>query len=108
MERVQAVYVMILASSFFWALSAKAQDSGPATGDAPPPEIAAPVTPQAAAAPAESAEVKEVGSGGDPDFKREEKFHHVYESYNARPTSAEEWEKALGQRKAETYKVQKN
>lgn len=43
---------------------------------------------------------------GEPDFKREERFHSIYKKYNAQPTSDEAWEKVLSGRKANSYSVQ--
>lgn len=42
----------------------------------------------------------------DADFKAEERFHRIYKKYNEAPTSAESWEKALANRKANSYSVQ--
>jgi hypothetical protein len=44
----------------------------------------------------------------DPDFKKEQRFHSIYKKYNEQPTSAEAWEKALANRKASAYTIQKN
>lgn len=43
----------------------------------------------------------------DPDYIKENRFHNIYKKYNEQPTSVESWEKALGMRNAETYRVQK-
>lgn len=44
----------------------------------------------------------------DPDLKTEERFHHIYKKYNAHPTSVEAWEKALADRRSNTYSIQEN
>jgi hypothetical protein len=43
---------------------------------------------------------------GEPDIKREERFHRIYKKYNEQPTSEEAWEKVLSGRKANSYSVQ--
>ena len=43
----------------------------------------------------------------EPDYSKENRFHNIYKKYNEQPTSVESWEKALGMRNAETYRVQK-
>lgn len=43
----------------------------------------------------------------EPDFSKENKFHQIYKTYNEQPTSDEAWEKVVGARKSEIYKVQK-
>ncbi|RYZ91025.1 MAG: hypothetical protein EOP06_07255 [Proteobacteria bacterium] len=43
---------------------------------------------------------------GEPNFKKEEYFHKVYKKYNEQPTSSEAWEKALSNRKPNTYSIQ--
>ncbi|MBO9665234.1 MAG: LysM peptidoglycan-binding domain-containing protein [Bdellovibrio sp.] len=45
--------------------------------------------------------------GSDPDYEKENEFHAIYKRFNQEPTSEESWEKAVGARKSETYKVQK-
>lgn len=47
-------------------------------------------------------------NGDDADFKKEERFHKIYKTYNEQPTSNEAWEKALANRKANTYPIQKD
>jgi hypothetical protein len=49
----------------------------------------------------------EVMVNQDPDQRLEEKFNRIYEQYNKSETSIESWEKVVGNRKAETYVVQK-
>jgi hypothetical protein len=44
----------------------------------------------------------------DADFKTEAKFHRLYKKFNEQPTSNEAWEKALANRKANSYPIQKN
>jgi hypothetical protein len=46
-------------------------------------------------------------ASSDPDYIKENRFHNIYKKYNEQPTSVESWEKALGMRRAETYRVQK-
>lgn len=43
----------------------------------------------------------------DPDYNLEQKFHNIYNTYNAKPTSVEAWSSVLMDRKAEVYVVQK-
>ncbi len=43
----------------------------------------------------------------EPDFKKEERFHNIYKKYNEQPTAVEVWDKAVGDRKSQTYSVQK-
>ncbi len=45
--------------------------------------------------------------GDEPDLHKEERFHKIYKQYNEQPTSDEAWEKAVGDRKAQVYKVHK-
>jgi hypothetical protein len=49
-----------------------------------------------------------VAQGGEEeaDLKTEERFHKIYKTYNEQPTSNEAWEKALSNRKANTYPIQ--
>ncbi|MFS4457596.1 LysM peptidoglycan-binding domain-containing protein [Bdellovibrio sp. HCB2-146] len=43
----------------------------------------------------------------EPDYSKESRFHDIYKKYNENPTPVEAWTKALGNRQAETYSVQK-
>lgn len=43
----------------------------------------------------------------DPSFRVEGRFHDIYKKYNEQPTSIESWETAVGDRRSETYRVQK-
>ncbi|KYG63081.1 hypothetical protein AZI86_15285 [Bdellovibrio bacteriovorus] len=81
----------------------------------PSPEIAAPAPPPPPPempAPKKSKRAKkstaqfENLTPDDPDAQKESEFHRIYKTYNEAPTSEESWEKALGERNAETYKVQ--
>lgn len=76
----------------------------------PSPEIAAPAAP-AVTAPKKASGRKSVAryenlNPDDPDAQKESEFHRIYKTYNEAPTPEESWEKALGERNAETYKVQ--
>lgn len=42
-----------------------------------------------------------------PDYSKESRFHRIYKDFNEQPTSVESWEKAIGARRSEIYKVQK-
>lgn len=42
-----------------------------------------------------------------PDMQRESNFHEIYKKYNEQPTSEEQWEHAVGDRKSQVYRVQK-
>ncbi len=44
----------------------------------------------------------------EPDFKKEERFHNIYKKYNEHPTSSEDWEKVLSNRKTNAYTIQKD
>lgn len=96
----------------------------PSAAETPPPPEIAPTSPppaetvaepapleQAPPAPVEEppapAETAQSRGADDPDFKKEERFHRIYKSFNEKPTSDEAWEQASAQRKAEVYKVQK-
>lgn len=80
----------------------------------PSPEIAAPAPPPPppeAPAPKKSVRTKKTAryenlNPDDPDAQKESEFHRIYKTYNEAPTSDESWEKALGDRNAEMYKVQ--
>lgn len=89
----------------------------PEVVDVPAPEVAPtepPATEPTVSAPAQVNELPPVEtpstnamSTGEPDYSKEAKFHRIYKKYNEQPTSVEAWEKAVGDRKAETYKIQK-
>lgn len=87
----------------------------PIPAEPPPPEIAAP-TPAPVATPRPPAPeipkaiarpVPKERQPDDPDFRRENIFHTVYQKYNSQPTPLESWDQAAGAKKSETYKVQK-
>lgn len=81
----------------------------------PPPEVATPAQEEPAfqemAPPAEQTvqtpSLTPSTVGSEPDYSREAQFHRIYKSYNEQPTSVELWEKAVGGRESEIYKVQK-
>lgn len=81
----------------------------------PPPEVATPAAEEPAfqemAPPAEqnvqAPSFTPSTAGSEPDYSREAQFHRIYKSYNEQPTSVELWEKAVGGRESEIYKVQK-
>ncbi len=76
------------------------EDVSPGT----PVEVAPPPTQtvESSPAPAPSAAV-----GSEPDYSQEAEFHRIYKNYNEQPTSVELWEKAVGARESEMYRVQK-
>jgi hypothetical protein len=78
----------------------------PAAPDVPTPEISAPSDAPAPTHADASSSFSNSGSG-DPDFNKENRFHNVYKKYNEQPTSDEAWDKAVGARKSEVYKVEK-
>lgn len=45
--------------------------------------------------------------GEEPDYSKEAEFHRIYKTYNEQPTSEEAWGRIFGERKAQSYKVQK-
>ncbi|WP_413557611.1 LysM peptidoglycan-binding domain-containing protein [Bdellovibrio sp. HCB209] len=73
----------------------------PAAPDVPAPDIPADVP-----AP-QHADASPYMGNGEPDYDKESRFHSIYKKYNEQPTSDEAWEKAVGSRKSEVYKVQK-
>ncbi|WP_374033427.1 LysM peptidoglycan-binding domain-containing protein [Bdellovibrio bacteriovorus] len=84
----------------------------------PAPEVASPeptTEDVAPSAPAPETQTVETFSpapgtgavGSEPDYAREAEFHRIYKNYNEQPTSVELWEKAVGNREAEIYQVQK-
>ncbi|WP_231839155.1 LysM peptidoglycan-binding domain-containing protein [Bdellovibrio bacteriovorus] len=84
----------------------------------PAPEVASPEpTMEDIAPPAPTPETQTVETfspvpatgavGSEPDYAREAEFHRIYKNYNEQPTSVELWEKAVGNREAEIYQVQK-
>ncbi|MFV8258065.1 LysM peptidoglycan-binding domain-containing protein [Bdellovibrio bacteriovorus] len=84
----------------------------------PAPEVASPEpTMEDIAPPAPTQETQTVETfspapaagavGSEPDYAREAEFHRIYKNYNEQPTSVELWEKAVGNREAEIYQVQK-
>ncbi|MEK2688242.1 LysM domain-containing protein [Bdellovibrio sp. GT3] len=79
------------------------------TPDVPAPEIAPPMksAPEPTHADASATMSFSDAGGSDPDFNKENYFHNIYKKYNQTPTSDEVWEKAVGERKSEVYKVQK-
>lgn len=44
-------------------------------------------------------------SSDEPDFSKEDKFHQIYNTYNATPTEEGKWNQALKDRKSQVYKV---
>jgi len=46
-------------------------------------------------------------TGNDVDHTREARYHEIYQKFNSVPTTVEAWEKAVGDRRAEVYRVQK-
>lgn len=87
------------------------KEIGPGSGEtAPPaPDIAEPAPPATETLPPSapvSTPTESFGSS-EPDFSREAEFHRIYKTYNEQPTPVESWEKVLGARESETYKVQK-
>lgn len=72
---------------------------------APPTEVVPSVPSSHHAEMAPSAPAATMGN--EPDASREAEFNRIYKTYNEKPTSAEIWEKAAGQKKAEIYQVQK-
>ena|GEM_PF-996885 len=46
-------------------------------------------------------------TGDEVDYTREARYHEIYKKFNSEPTSVENWEKAVGDRKSEVYRVQK-
>ena len=43
----------------------------------------------------------------EPDLKKENRFHRIYEKYNSTPTSDERWKDALGKAQDQSYVIQK-
>jgi hypothetical protein len=74
----------------------------PAAPDAPMPEV-----PNDVPAPTHADAGFSGGVNNDPDFNKENRFHNIYKKYNETPTSDEAWDKAVGARKSEVYKVEK-
>lgn len=74
----------------------------PAAPDVPTPEI-----PSDVPAPTQADAGFSGGVNNDPDFNKENRFHNIYKKYNETPTSEEAWDKAVGARKSEVYKVEK-
>ncbi len=81
-------------------------DETHATESQPPaPEIDAPAAPPVASprTPISNSNA----APDDPDHQKESEFHRIYKTYNETPTSEESWEKAMSNRPAEMYRVQK-
>lgn len=91
----------------------------------PPPEILAPAP---GVAPPPPVEEKKVGPPppsvveepwsppprlqssrfpDEPNYSLEKKLHEIYRTYNENPTPTDSWERVVGQRRSERYRVQK-
>ncbi|WP_413584629.1 LysM peptidoglycan-binding domain-containing protein [Bdellovibrio sp. HCB274] len=82
-------------------------DPNSAPADVPAPEIAPPSYSEPAPTHADASSSFSDSGNSDPDYNKENYFHNIYKKYNQTPTSDEVWEKAVGERKSENYKVQK-
>lgn len=94
---------------------------GSESANPPPPEIAEPTPPvEAPAAPADvppapvTTELAPsvppsatAGGNSEPDYSKEAEFHRIYKDYNQQPTAPETWEKVVGARSSEVYRIQK-
>ncbi|UYL07621.1 LysM domain-containing protein [Bdellovibrio sp. SKB1291214] len=78
----------------------------PAAPDVPTPEVPSEV-PAPTHADAGYSNTTAAAASDDPDFNKENRFHNIYKKYNETPTSDEAWDKAVGARKSEVYKVEK-
>lgn len=74
--------------------------------DAPANEVA-PLPKKSSNKSVTSQPVVAPGAPDDPDHQRESEYHRIYKTYNEVPTSEESWEKAMSNRPAEVYRVQK-
>jgi nucleoid-associated protein YgaU len=68
-------------------------------------ETPAKKAPRVSEAPRYSSSPKAIGVD-EPDLQTEERLHRIYQNYNSRPTPEDSWGKAVGQGKAQVYKVQ--
>lgn len=78
-------------------------EPGAEVAPAPLQQVAPPPAPQNVSTPVKMPSLM----GSEPDYSREAEFYRIYKNYNEQPTPVESWEKAVGGRESELYKVQK-
>lgn len=82
------------------------EPSAPESSPPPAPEVAEPTSEVPLPTEVSLPPTMEASGGRGPDLLQEAEFHRVYKEYNEKPTSVEAWEKAIGNRRSEIYKVQ--